>query len=754
MKKFYISSFFLLFTLFGYGQTAHLVLNGAGSKLVVNSNTQLVLHNVHLQNNTGINGIETAETSIVSISGSQNNSINGISSIEQLNINGNKTINAGVNNRLDIKSKLLVNNGNLITNNNLRLLSTASKTALISGSGNGEVVGNTTVQRYITGGNGYRYLTSPHINSSLNQWAPYVNGIDNHVFIPDTPQPIPFPTCYYYDETNLSSDPRVGWISYTNPLNALSVATGYALVVPGNITLSLNGNVNNNLVQKNFITNTNTNSPNDGFNLVGNPYPSPINWNSLRSLPSNSGWLSQVVAYWSNSGTYTGQYASYNGVVGINGGSNIIASSQGFMIKNIDLNSTHILTFDNSIRTEDLNPTFFDSELIPYLLKLNLIGNHGQDELAIYFSEDATNNYDELIDAQKLLSATSGKPNFYSIVENLKLGINAFKKLDQDVVIPLGIELNGIGNYSINVGIMNEFDETSVIYLEDRELGVFQNLIENQTYSFVAFENNIENRFYIHISAPLKFTTNIDCNEINNSLSIENKSSNNWTCQFFSSSNAPLSDVKTLEPNDVFIFQSINYGTYILKMQNHLGFQVSKNYEFYSINPSNPIFNHNLSDEIEANSDAYIRLENFQEYDDVYWYVNEILYKENSEYFEFEFINTGIHKIKVIMVKNGCVKQEIFTVNVVTETLSIEEQMNNSILVFPNPSKDIVNFVSNVDDFDSIEITDLTGKVLRKYKIEKTKTLSLDTSDFSNGIYIASLKSLKKMFKVKFAVNK
>ena len=54
---------------------------------------------------------------------------------------------------------VLLSNGTLQAGGNLTLLSTAGQTALIDGTGAGEVLGNVTMQRYLASGFGYKYLS-------------------------------------------------------------------------------------------------------------------------------------------------------------------------------------------------------------------------------------------------------------------------------------------------------------------------------------------------------------------------------------------------------------------------------------------------------------------------------------------------------------------------------------------------------------------------------------------------------------------
>lgn len=70
----------------------------------------------------------------------------------------------------------------------------------------------------------------------------------------------------------------------------------------------------------------------------------------------------------------------------------------------------------------------------------------------------------------------------------------------------------------------------------------------------------------------------------------------------------------------------------------------------------------------------------------------------------------------------------------------------NSLKVFPNPAKDIVmvDFVAsgiNLSDNSLLVITDVSGKIIYKEKVSQQQTITINTSNFSNGLYFVSIKT-------------
>jgi hypothetical protein len=83
----------------------------------------------------------------------------------------------------------------------------------------------------------------------------------------------------------------------------------------------------------------------------------------------------------------------------------------------------------------------------------------------------------------------------------------------------------------------------------------------------------------------------------------------------------------------------------------------------------------------------------------------------------------------------------------------------SGVNVYPNPAVNQLNvdFNSNVTFNGSIQLVDLSGKALIQKSIsinEGTNTVSFETSNVSNGIYLVVMTSAKGQFSQKVIVNK
>ena len=66
---------------------------------------------------------------------------------------------------------------------------------------------------------------------------------------------------------------------------------------------------------------------------------------------------------------------------------------------------------------------------------------------------------------------------------------------------------------------------------------------------------------------------------------------------------------------------------------------------------------------------------------------------------------------------------------------SAEEIENSNVVVFPNPATDVITI--EADDYQSVEMVDITGKVVFSSEIENS--LNIDVKEFNSGVYFVKL---------------
>jgi hypothetical protein len=377
-------------------------------------------------------------------------------------------------------------NGNLVNNGGSYSLYIGDGASLLA---EGTITGQATVDAGIAA-NEWHLISSP------------VNNAVSGLFTGD-----------YLQEFTELTDAYSDIIPDNIPLNPMD---GYALWGgTGGFEAVFAGTLNHGLVG----TDDNCSRTNQGWNLVGNPYPSSIDWDAA------SGWtktnLNNAIYIHVNSTTW----ATYVDGVGVNGGSQNIAPCQGFFVRaSAPGNAT--LKMENDVRVHSSAPFFKDA--VSDLVRLELSGNNVSDEVVVRILPSATIGFDGNHDAYKMFSAESYAPQIYSEGGDL-LAINAIPEAKPVVV---GVRTGLSGSYTISAKEINNFSE---LWLEDTRTKTITDLTQGSyKFSFVAGE--VENRFVLHFSP------------------VPPPSDNESEKQVYSYGNSVYVNIDTEEESDIFVF--------------------------------------------------------------------------------------------------------------------------------------------------------------------------------------------------------
>ncbi len=401
---------------------------------------------------------------------------------------------------LEITGFLKVENGNFNTGNRLSLISTANQTALIDGSGNGQVLGLVKMQRYMDIAFGYKYFSSPFSDSKVGDFSTFMDLVD-----PITS----FPNFFTYNENRQDTNfnDASGWEAYNTATFSIDILKGYALNFGDSFTpktIEIFGTVNNGDQQISLFNNTGLYT--QGFNLVGNPYPSPIDWNAPGWIKNN---LDDALYFFTAGGTnqYTGTYSSYIGGTSSDGkSSNIIPSMQGFFVHATNPGSA-TLGVSNQVRTINYSQDFLKGKQPEKVSLIRITAAFesevNSDPVVMYFPNFAEISFEKDKDALKLMNTDTLVPNLYSLTpDKKKLSINALPKLWRDEVktIPLGLKTEKEGWMLIGLKDLDNMPINLNVYLIDSEKRIGQNLKRKSRYRFFTKSGIHDSRFKIILS--------------------------------------------------------------------------------------------------------------------------------------------------------------------------------------------------------------------------------------------------------------
>jgi hypothetical protein len=275
-----------------------------------------------------------------------------------------------------------------------------------------------------------------------------------------------------------------GYAVWTSSVNS------YDTLVPpiGDTTVAYDGILNTGAQSTSLTYTANGATYGDGWNFVGNPYPSAADWEA--SGWTKTGLVTDAYSVWD--GTTYGTYTAGSG--GTNGATQFIPAAQGFFVQT---SASGTLGMDNEVRTHSTQAFWKNEGFKLNRLSLTISNGEASDETVIYFNEDATQEMDYQYDAAKLMAPAA--PQAYTMLDETKMAINTFNNTGETSSVVMGINAPESGEFTITASNIESFDATTPIYLEDLVEGKYTNLREQLSYTFNNEEGTTE-RFVVHFT--------------------------------------------------------------------------------------------------------------------------------------------------------------------------------------------------------------------------------------------------------------
>ncbi len=237
---------------------------------------------------------------------------------------------------------------------------------------------------------------------------------------------------------------------------------------------------------------------NDGWNLVGNPYPSTIDWKAA------SGWTKTNIndaIYMDDYSTSNPVFASYVNGVGTNGGTQYIGTGQGFWVKANA--ASPVLTISESVKVAGTQTTIFRQAAPQNMLRVTLqTSDNLRDETVIYFTDSASVGFDPKYDALKL-NNQYGYLNLSTLgVSQDKYAINALPPFSTcSQTVQLNVSDVTTGTYNLLFSDFATMSSSIQIQLKDNFSQTVVDARQTTSYPFNVDQNNAltygPNRFVI-----------------------------------------------------------------------------------------------------------------------------------------------------------------------------------------------------------------------------------------------------------------
>lgn len=293
-------------------------------------------------------------------------------------------------------------------------------------------------------------------------------------------------------------DETIGdWVSPA--LSTLNPMRGYISVnttTSGNIMFS--GQLNNG--EKYIDLTYSAGKTKAGYNLVGNPYPSYLNWTADIANAANA--LTTIWYRTKVDGVYDFHTYNADGNVGspveITGQ---IPPMQAFWVK-VKAGGGR-LTFNNSMRSHGsvsvplkAPGATSSSAAEQKLIRIKVTNHTNSDETVVYFNAKASDNFDSF-DSPKMSNNNNVIPEIFTFADKEELVINGLNNSNTERVIPLGFRTGEANNFSISLSELKNFDENTQVLLKDNQENTEADITAGNSYDFSSEVANTTDRFSI-----------------------------------------------------------------------------------------------------------------------------------------------------------------------------------------------------------------------------------------------------------------
>lgn len=344
---------------------------------------------------------------------------------------------------------------------------------------------NTDVKQYVPKDNTWHFLSSP----VEDQVIPYF-------FVPD-----PVDNSFDFFKWDEGEPEGAAWINIRDSSGSINPDFEYEFVEGRGYLVAYDTSNQGDLVRTFHGTMLDGNQSlpvtltNNGWNLLGNPYPCGLDWSSSGIDKSLVG--GQAIYLWDeelNSGI--GGYRTHNGLLGVpENTTSVVPPMNGFFILALGTGNIDIdISNDNPLTIS--GQSFYKSEFLSCAnLRIAVVRGDVTDETLIGFGPGYHDGYRAEEDALKLFRSHPEVPEVFSLYQGKEMVINNVSERYPD--IPLGYITSEPGQLTFDFSELGTIDKSIGIFLEDRHTGNIQSIREFNKYIFWSSSGIYHKRFLI-----------------------------------------------------------------------------------------------------------------------------------------------------------------------------------------------------------------------------------------------------------------
>ncbi|MBL4704467.1 MAG: T9SS type A sorting domain-containing protein [Flavobacteriales bacterium] len=356
--------------------------------------------------------------------------------------------------------------------------------------------GELRLQRYLSlGTDGWREMSTGLMGETLSDWND--DGLIMSGFTGSDYPSFSFVNAYTYAENLANGNKDNGWVAAANITDAVNPVAGHRIYIgAGTWTTAMPGPpVSGNQLFTLDYQNDPGAPDQEGWNLIGNPYPCSIDWDSI-GIGGKVG-IDDAIWVWNNTAGNYGVYSGGAGGIGTNGVNADIPSSQAFWVHAITTGPS--LTITEGDKTE-ADPSFIKStgNIERVCIRLSGDANSLYDEAVMVWKNGAADEIDEF-DGFKLFSSESMAPSLSFIPEGTThVSINVLNANSNHVSMPVEVLVGETGNYKLEFNETELLTSYSCLILEDLYTDSLIDILANPSYSFFMSAMYSGTRFMLH----------------------------------------------------------------------------------------------------------------------------------------------------------------------------------------------------------------------------------------------------------------
>ena len=352
-------------------------------------------------------------------------------------------------------------------------------------------------------------------------------------------------------------------------------------------------------------------------------------------------------------------------------------------------------------------------------------------------------------DVQMVFDTTSSAPLVYSFsADMVPCASNSFGTFTPDMIIPLGFKVVGDGIYIFSCPLLDNFDSTTIVRLEDRSNGSFTDLRGGSYSIYINQVTQNDSRFFLHVSYPAQISTaDAGCGNDDGAILVSQDNSILWkACSVYDDANHRIYSDSSISGN--FTFGTLPSGDYRLIFsygQYSAGKLVHLDGRNIASAMTASTLNGVVGQDIQFTSNATNTSDYFWEFGDG----SEITGVANPA---FAYQQPGTYTVTVTCSNiYGCVSTSTVTVTISAATAVGEIGADDASVTVQNRTLRVL-LNKPVETGQTIQVLNSVGQLITSNTITQGET-TIDLGNAAAGVYIVRIADGQRSFTKKVVLS-